>query len=171
MKLMATSLDAREFMFMLWELMFLTHCRNGQRFRKLLFGKSSFELHSGSKCKDSSNFMLELSLTLNLKCGNHRMASELTFRKILRHIRTFLIPFFRKWNLLKKTLLAACEIQIFACVLLERVLKITASYYCSETEKTLMRIFKQLIKWAVNILYPRSHIQWFIHHTYFCVDS
>lgn len=38
------------------QLMFLTHCGNEQWFRKLLFENNSFELHSGSKSKDSSSF-------------------------------------------------------------------------------------------------------------------
>lgn len=54
MKLMAHWM--LESLFLNW-LVFLTHCRNGLGFRKLLFGNNSFELHSGSKCKDNNNFL------------------------------------------------------------------------------------------------------------------
>lgn len=100
------------------QLMLSTRCTNGRWFRKLLFENNSFELHSGSKSKDSSNFYVGIVIDSEPQMWNHRMASKLTFRKTVHHIKT-LIPFFRikyllqtrcplvikKWKLMKKTLL------------------------------------------------------------------
>lgn len=64
--------------------MFLAHFRDERCLRKLLHGNSkSFEFNFVSKYQDSTKFfMLNLLLAISCVPQTHRMASDLTFRKV-----------------------------------------------------------------------------------------
>lgn len=83
------------------QLMFLTHCRSGQCFRKRLETVRALSFILAASARTALNFMLGELLATGLgpqTRGNHWMTSKLTFGKVLsflNHRNFFFTLFFR----------------------------------------------------------------------------
>lgn len=109
------------------QLMFLTHCRSGQCFRKRLETVRALSFILAASARTALNFMLGELLATGLgpqTRGNHWMTSKLTFGKVLSFLnhRNFFYPVFQN--------------KLCSCILLEYIftLKKTTIIYCSEAE-------------------------------------